>query len=60
MDLTDLAIYDRVPQSSAFGLLLFLIYIKDLQNAIKYYSPFQFADDTYLLNALKSTKVTEN
>ena len=39
-----------VPQVSVLGYLLFLIYINDLQNAIKFSQPFHFANDTCLLN----------
>ena len=38
-----------VPQKSALGLLLFLIYINDLQNCLKSVPRF-FADDTALLS----------
>ena len=36
--------------------LLFLIYINDLHNAIKYSKVYHFADDTNLLNIGKSPK----
>ena len=40
----------RVPQGSVLGPLLFLIFINDLNIAIKHSETFHFADDTCLLN----------
>ena len=39
-----------VPQESVLGPLLFLFYVNDLHNSIRFSSPFHFADDTGLLN----------
>ena len=40
----------RVPQGSVLGPLLFLIYLNDLHNVIKFSQSFHFADDMCLLN----------
>lgn len=46
-----------VPQSSVLGSLLFLIYITDLYNAIKFCLVYQFADNTKLLNINERPKI---
>ena len=45
-----------VPQGSVLGPLLFLIFINDLNIAIKHSETFHFADDTCLLNLKDSVK----
>ena len=47
------------PQGSVLGLLLFLLYINDLNQAIKFCKVRHFADDTNLLclsNSIKKLK----
>ena len=48
-----------VPQGSVLGPLLFLIYIYDLHNAIKFRTVHQFADDTNLLISNESIKTVQ-
>ena len=45
-----------IPQSSVLGPLLFLIFINDLNTAIKHTEAFHFTDDTCLLNIKDSIK----
>ena len=44
----------EMSQGSVQGPILFLLYIDDLHNAIKFPSPFHFVDDTCILNKQNS------
>ena len=46
-----------VPQGSILGPLLFLIYINDMRNAVKFSIVHHFADDTNLLYSNKNQKL---
>ena len=48
-DFGHVAINCSVPQGSVLGPCLFLLYINDLNQAIKFYKVHHFADDTNLL-----------
>ena len=48
-----------VPQGSAFGPLLFLVYINDLERNIKSNIKF-FADDTMLFSIVKNPEISAN
>ena len=48
-----------VPQGSVLGPLLFLIYINDMTNILKYSKPIIFADDTNLIFSSKSFDILQ-
>ena len=51
--------YNRVPQGSVLGPLLFLVYISDLERNIKSNVKY-FADDTMLFSIVKDAKISAN
>ena len=58
-DSTKLDITCGVPQGSTLGPLLFLLYINDLQNSLKFAKSSHFADDTCLTYSKKNPKTLE-
>ena len=53
------AINCGIPQGSVLGPLLFLLYINDLNQAIKFCKVHHFADDTNLLCMSNSSKIEQ-
>ena len=59
-DSTKLDVTCGVPQGSTLGPLLFLLYINDLQNSLKFAKSSHFADDTCLTYSNKHPKTLES
>ena len=57
---TKLDVTCGVPQGSTLGPLLFLLYINDLQNSLKFAKSSHFADDTCLTYSNKNPKTLES
>ena len=53
-------INDGVPQGSVLGPILFLLYINDFHECIKFSETFHFADDINLLNISDDYKTLQN
>ena len=49
-----------VPKGSILGPLLFLIYINDLPNCLKFTTPCLYADDTQIFNSSFNISVLSN
>ena len=48
-----------VPQGSMLGSLLFIIYINDMPNILKYSKPILLADDTNLIFSSKTFDILQ-